>query len=107
MERDYVELATREELADELGAAGEYTADWREADMDDMQRRVVDLLQARENGEVKSIADARKLYDATSLNAHPNNTHPSEHAATSLTYSFITWINVESCRSDETSNGSQ
>jgi len=47
MNREYVELATREELADELGAAGEYTADWREADMDDMQRRVVDLLQLK------------------------------------------------------------
>lgn len=32
--------ATREELADELAAAGEYTGDWKEASLDDLRERV-------------------------------------------------------------------
>lgn len=31
---------TREQLADELAAAGEYTGDWRYADIDDLRERV-------------------------------------------------------------------
>ena len=35
-----IAIASREELADELAAAGEYTGDWREASMDDLRERV-------------------------------------------------------------------
>jgi len=34
-----VETATREQLADELGAAGEYTEDWETADINDLRSR--------------------------------------------------------------------
>ena len=35
-----IDIATREELADELAAAGEYTLDWEMTDMDDLRERV-------------------------------------------------------------------
>ncbi len=34
-----IDAATREELANELGAAGEYTEDWLTAEMDDLRER--------------------------------------------------------------------
>jgi len=44
MEKKYIAIANREELADELGAAGESTEDWRDANIAEMRKRVVDVL---------------------------------------------------------------
>ena len=35
-----IQTATREQLADELGAAGAYSEDWETATMDDLRERV-------------------------------------------------------------------
>ena len=40
MNAQEIKNATREELADELAAAGEYTADWETAEMSDLRERV-------------------------------------------------------------------
>lgn len=39
-----IETATRDELADELGAACEPTEDWETADIEDLRRRVKELV---------------------------------------------------------------
>ena len=44
--KEQVERATREELADELAAAGEYTMDWESAHMDDLKARVMQTVAA-------------------------------------------------------------
>jgi F0F1-type ATP synthase membrane subunit b/b' len=41
MTTDEIKTATREELANELAAACEYTEDWQTATMDDLRERVV------------------------------------------------------------------
>jgi len=42
-----IDAATREELADELGAAGEYTEDWMTTDMDDLRERAKRAMSKR------------------------------------------------------------
>jgi hypothetical protein len=44
-----IDAATREGLANELGAAGEYTEDWMTADMDDLRERVRRAITFRDN----------------------------------------------------------
>jgi len=44
MKPDEIKTATREQLADELGAAGEYTGDWETASMDDLRQRLAELI---------------------------------------------------------------
>lgn len=44
MKTSEIDTATREELANELGAACEYTEDWETATMEDLQERVRRLL---------------------------------------------------------------
>lgn len=39
-----IDRATREELAEELGAGGEFTGDWRTASLDDLRERVRELV---------------------------------------------------------------
>ena len=46
MNLETIETATRDELADELGAAGEYTEDWETATMEDLRERVVEVVQS-------------------------------------------------------------
>jgi hypothetical protein len=40
MTKAEIRTATRDQLADELAAAGEYTEDWKIATMDDLRHRV-------------------------------------------------------------------
>ncbi len=47
MQPNDIETATREQLADELGAAGEYTQDWETAELDDLRDRVRNLVAGR------------------------------------------------------------
>lgn len=44
MSQDEIRTATREELANELAAACEYTEDWETATMDDLRGRVSSLI---------------------------------------------------------------
>lgn len=44
MSAQEIKEATREQLADELGAAGEYTGDWQTADLDDLRKRVASVV---------------------------------------------------------------
>jgi len=40
MTKEQIKTATSEELAEELGAAGEYSGDWETAETDDLRERV-------------------------------------------------------------------
>lgn len=67
-----VEAATREELADELAAACEYTDDWESATMDDLRERVRDLLDRYEreaqrirNASIRRIRKRTTISDVT------------------------------------------
>jgi len=44
MTHEEIDVADREALADELGAAGEYTGDWRSATLSDLRERVRELV---------------------------------------------------------------
>ena len=44
MTPDQIATATREQLADELAAATEYTEDWLAADLEDLRQRVRDVV---------------------------------------------------------------
>ena len=51
MNANEINTATREQLADELAAAAEYTEDWRTATMDDLRERVQRIVPADEATE--------------------------------------------------------
>lgn len=48
MTENEIRTATREQLANELAAAAEYTEDWQTANIDDLQDRVRKLLAGEE-----------------------------------------------------------
>jgi hypothetical protein len=50
MARDEIETATREQLAEELGAACEPTEDWETADASDLRERVTALADTESEG---------------------------------------------------------
>ena len=45
MTQEKASTANRDELSDELAAAGEYTGDWETAELADLRERVVRLLK--------------------------------------------------------------